>query len=122
ADDDAVFIPDVGSPVIWACRYLSMNGRRRLVGSFAHGSMANAVSQSIGAQLTYPGRQIVALAGDGGLAMLMGELLTIAQFELPVKIVTYNNSSLNFVEVEMKSDGFVNFGTGLTNPNLAEMV
>lgn len=122
ADDDAVFIPDVGSPVIWASRYLTMNGKRRLVGSFAHGSMANAVSQSIGAQLAYPDRQIVALAGDGGLAMLMGELLTIAQFELPVKIVTYNNSSLNFVEVEMKSEGFVNFGTGLKNPNFADMV
>ena len=122
ADDDAVFIPDVGSPVIWASRYLTMNGKRRLVGSFAHGSMANAVSQSIGAQLAYPDRQVVALAGDGGLAMLMGELLTIAQFELPVKIVTYNNSSLNFVEVEMKSEGFVNFGTGLKNPNFADMV
>src|SRR5699024_5839187 len=122
ADDDAVFIPDVGSPVIWACRYLTMNGRRRLIGSFAHGSMANAVSQGIGAQLAHPDRQIVALAGDGGLAMLMGELLTIAQYDLPIKIVTFNNSSLNFVEVEMKADGYVNFGTGLQNPNFADMV
>lgn len=122
AVDDAVFIPDVGSPVIWACRYLSMNGRRRLIGSFSHGSMANALSQGIGAQLAYPDRQIVALAGDGGLAMLMGELLTIAQYDLPLKIVTFNNSSLNFVEVEMKADGFVNYGTGLQNPNFADMV
>ncbi|MGJ4844705.1 ubiquinone-dependent pyruvate dehydrogenase [Leifsonia sp. Le1] len=119
--DDAVFIPDVGSPVVWASRYLEMNGRRRLIGSFSHGTMANAVPHAIGAQSAFPDRQVVALAGDGGLAMLLGELLTLRQNKLPVKIVVFNNSSLNFVEVEMKAAGFVNFGTGLDNPNFADV-
>ncbi|MCS5734846.1 ubiquinone-dependent pyruvate dehydrogenase [Herbiconiux daphne] len=121
ATDDAVFIPDVGSPVVWAARYLTMNGSRRLIGSFSHGTMANAVPHAIGAQSAFPDRQVIALAGDGGLAMLFGELLTIRQNELPVKIVVFNNSSLNFVEVEMKAAGFVNFGTGLDNPNFADV-
>lgn len=121
AAEDAVFIPDVGSPVVWAARYLRMNGRRRLIGSFSHGSMANALPQAIGAQTAFPGRQVVALAGDGGLAMLLGELLTLRQNKLPVKIVVFNNSSLNFVEVEMKAAGFVNFGTGLENPDFGEV-
>jgi pyruvate dehydrogenase (quinone) len=121
ATDDAVFIPDVGSPVVWASRYLTMNGKRRLIGSFSHGSMANALPHGIGAQAAFPGRQVVALAGDGGLAMLLGELLTLRQNKLPVKIVVFNNSSLNFVEVEMKAAGFVNFGTGLDNPNFADV-
>lgn len=120
ADDDAVFIPDVGSPVVWAARYLRMNGRRRLIGSFSHGSMANAVSQAIGVQAAQRDRQVIALAGDGGLAMLLGELLTLGQNEpLPVKIVVFNNSSLNFVELEMKAAGFVNYGTGLKNPDFS---
>ncbi|EKU46748.1 MULTISPECIES: ubiquinone-dependent pyruvate dehydrogenase [Brevibacterium] len=119
ATDDAVFIPDVGSPVVWAARYLTMSGRRRLIGSFSHGSMANALSQSVGAQAAYPGRQVIALAGDGGLAMLLGELITLTQNDLPVKVVVYNNSSLNFVELEMKAAGFVTFGTDLENPNFA---
>ncbi|GAB3410057.1 ubiquinone-dependent pyruvate dehydrogenase [Schumannella luteola] len=119
ADEDAVFLPDVGSPVVWASRYLRMNGRRRLIGSFAHGSMANALPQAIGAQAAFPGRQVVALAGDGGLAMLLGELLTLRQNKLPVKVIVFDNSSLNFVEVEMKAAGFVNFGTELDNPDFA---
>jgi pyruvate dehydrogenase (quinone) len=121
ASDDAVFIPDVGSPTGWAARYLRMNGRRRLIGSFAHGTMANALPQAIGVQSAFPERQVVALAGDGGLAMLMGELLTLRQNKLPVKIVVFNNSSLNFVELEMKANGFVNFGTDLDNPDFAEV-
>lgn len=121
ADDDAVFIPDVGSPVVWAARYLRMNGRRRLIGSFTHGSMANALSQAVGASSAYPGRQVIALAGDGGLAMLLGELLTLTQNRLPVKVVVFNNSSLNFVELEMKAAGFVNYGTGLDNPDFGQV-
>jgi pyruvate dehydrogenase (quinone) len=121
ASDDAVFIPDVGSPVVWAARYLTMNGRRRLIGSFAHGSMANALPQAIGAQIAHPDRQVVALAGDGGLTMLLGELLTLVQNRLPVKLVVFNNSSLNFVELEMKAAGFVTYGTDLVNPNFAEV-
>ncbi|WP_413249911.1 ubiquinone-dependent pyruvate dehydrogenase [Sinomonas flava] len=119
ADDDVVFTADVGTPVIWAARYLTMNGRRRLVGSFTHGSMANALPHAMGAQAAFPGRQVVALAGDGGLSMLMGELITLVQNRLPVKLVVFNNGSLNFIELEMKSAGFVNFGTGLDNPNFA---
>ena len=98
-----------------------MNGSRRLIGSFSHGSMANAVPHAVGAQSAFPGRQVIALSGDGGLAMLLGELLTIRQNKLPVKIVVFNNSSLNFVELEMKAAGFVNFGTDLDNPNFADV-
>lgn len=98
-----------------------MNGRRRLIGSFAHGTMANALPHAIGVQSVDPARQVIALSGDGGLAMLFGELLTLRQNKLPVKIVVFNNSSLNFVEVEMKAAGFVNFGTELDNPNFADV-
>ncbi|KAB1641923.1 ubiquinone-dependent pyruvate dehydrogenase [Gulosibacter chungangensis] len=121
ASEDAVFIPDVGSPTVWAARYLKMNGERRLIGSFTHGSMANALPQGIGAQSAFPDRQVIALSGDGGLAMLLGELITLQQLKLPVKIVVFNNSSLNFVELEMKAAGFVNYGTGLANPNFADL-
>jgi pyruvate dehydrogenase (quinone) len=119
AADDAVFTVDVGSPVVWAARYVTMNGRRRLVGSFNHGTMACALSHAIGAQTAFPERQVIALAGDGGLTMLFGELLTLLQNRLPVKVVVFNNSSLNFVELEMKAAGIVNFGTDLHNPNFA---
>ncbi len=119
AADDAVFIPDVGSPVIWAARYLRMNGKRRLIGSFIHGSMANALPQGVGAASAFPGRQVVAMSGDGGVEMLLGELLTLTQNKLPVKVVVFNNSSLNFVELEMKASGFVTHDTGLENPDLA---
>ena len=116
---DAVFTCDVGSPVVWAARYLSMNGRRRLLGSFNHGTMANALPHAIGAQSAYRGRQVIALAGDGGLTMLFGELVTLIQNRLPVKVIVFNNSSLNFVELEMKAAGIVTFGTDLQNPDFA---
>jgi pyruvate dehydrogenase (quinone) len=119
ASDDAVFTADVGSPVVWAARYLAMNGRRRLLGSFNHGTMANALPHAIGAQTAFPQRQVVALAGDGGLTMLFGELITLIQNRLPVKVVVFNNSSLNFVELEMKAAGIVTFGTDLVNPDFA---
>ena len=119
AAPDAVFIPDVGSPVVYAARYLSSGGGRRIIGSFIHGSMANAVPQAVGAQSAYPDRQVVTLSGDGGLTMLLGELLTLTQNDLPVKIVVLNNSSLNFVELEMKAAGYVNYATDLENPDLA---
>jgi len=119
ADPDAVFIPDVGTPVIWAARYLRMNGRRRLIGSFNHGSMANALPQAIGAQAAQPGRQVVTMSGDGGLAMMFGDLLTLGQLDLPVKVVVFNNGSLGFVELEMKATGFVNYGTDLADPDFA---
>jgi pyruvate dehydrogenase (quinone) len=121
AADDAVFTADVGTPCIWAARYLRMNGRRRLVGSFSHGSMANALPHAIGAQASQPGRQVVALSGDGGLAMLLGELITLRQQRLPVKVVVFNNGALSFVELEMKAAGIVTYGTDLDNPDFAGM-
>lgn len=121
AADDAVFTVDVGSPVVWAARYVTMNGRRRLVGSFNHGTMACALPHAIGAQTAFRARQVVALAGDGGLTMLFGELVTLVQNRLPVKVIVFNNSSLNFVELEMKAAGIVNFGTDLVNPNFASV-
>jgi pyruvate dehydrogenase (quinone) len=121
AADNAIFTADVGTPVVWASRYLHMNGRRRLIGSFAHGSMANALPQAIGAQAVDPARQVVALSGDGGLAMLLGELITLRQQRLPVKVVVFNNGALSFVELEMKAAGIVNYGTGLDNPDFAEV-
>lgn len=121
ASDDAMFIPDVGSPIVWAARYLTMNGRRRLIGSFTHGTMANALTQAIGAQFAEPNRQVVAMSGDGGLAMLLGELLTVAQYELPVKIAVHNNSSLNFIDLEMKAAGFPPYATDLVNPDFARL-
>jgi pyruvate dehydrogenase (quinone) len=121
AADDAIFSCDVGTPTIWAARYLTMNGKRRLLGSFNHGSMANALPQAIGAQVSHPGRQVVALSGDGGLAMLMGDLLSLRQLKVPVKIVVFKNNSLAFVELEMKAAGLLDFGTNLENPNFAKI-
>jgi len=119
AADDAVFTADVGTPCIWAARYLRMNSRRRLIGSFNHGSMANALPQAIGAQASQPGRQVVTLSGDGGVAMLLGELITLRQLDLPVKVVVFNNGALSFVELEMKAAGIVTYGTDLDNPDFA---
>lgn len=121
AAEDAVFTCDVGTPTVWAARYLHMNGKRRLLGSFNHGSMANALPQAIGVQASHPGRQVIALSGDGGLAMLLGDLLTLKQLKLPVKVVVFNNGSLGFVELEMKAAGLVDFGTDLVNPNFAKL-
>ncbi len=119
AASDAVFTVDVGSPVVWAARYLTMNGRRRLLGSFNHGTMACALPLAIGAQTVDRNRQVVAFAGDGGLTMLFGELITLSQNRQPVKVIVFNNSSLNFVELEMKAAGIVTFGTDLQNPDFA---
>jgi pyruvate dehydrogenase (quinone) len=119
AASDAIFTADVGTPCIWAARYLRMNGSRRLVGSFNHGSMANALPQAIGAQASQPGRQVVTLSGDGGVAMLLGELITLRQMRLPVKVVVFNNGALSFVELEMKAGGIVTYGTDLDNPDFA---
>jgi pyruvate dehydrogenase (quinone) len=118
---DAIFTCDVGTPTIWAARYLSMNGRRRLLGSFSHGTMASALPQAIGAQLTHPQRQVVTLSGDGGLAMLLGDLLTLRQLNLPVKMVVFNNGALAFVEMEMKAAGFLDFATDLRNPDFSQI-
>jgi pyruvate dehydrogenase (quinone) len=121
AAEDAVFTCDVGLPTVWAARYLAMNGKRRLLGSFWHGSMANAMAQGIGVQAAFPGRQVISLSGDGGFTMLMGDFLTLAQHRLPVKVVVFNNGSLGFIELEQKSTGFLDYGTELKNPNFAAM-
>jgi pyruvate dehydrogenase (quinone) len=121
AAKDAVFTCDVGLPTVWAARYLAMNGSRRLIGSFWHGSMANALAQGIGAQAAFPGRQVVALSGDGGFTMLMGDFLSLVQLGLPVKVVVLNNGALGFIELEQKSTGFLPFGTEFKNPNFAAM-
>jgi pyruvate dehydrogenase (quinone) len=121
ASDDAVFAYDVGLPTVWAARYLAMNGKRRLIGSFWHGSMANAMPQAIGVQAAFPRRQVISLSGDDGFTMLMGDFLTLVQHNLPVKVVVFNNGSLGFIEIEQKSSGFLDFGTTLKNPNFAAM-
>jgi len=121
AAKDAIFSCDVGTPTIWTARYLTMNGSRRILGSFNHGSMANALPQAIGAQVSYPGRQVISLSGDGGIAMLLGDLLSLRQLQLPVKVIVFKNDALAFVELEMKAAGIVDFGTDLQNPNFAKM-
>jgi pyruvate dehydrogenase (quinone) len=119
ADDDAVFTVDTGMCNVWAARYITPNGRRRVIGSFSHGSMANALPMAIGAQFTDRRRQVVSMSGDGGFAMLMGEFLTLVQYDLPVKVVLFNNSSLGMVELEMLVTGLPSHGTTNTNPDFA---
>ncbi|MET3804046.1 pyruvate dehydrogenase (quinone) [Nakamurella sp. UYEF19] len=111
SDDDAIFTADTGMCCTWTARYITPNGRRRLIGSWVHGTMANALPQAIGAAKTYPGRQVISLSGDGGLAMLMGELLTVKTHRLPVKVVVFNNSSLGMVRLEMMVAGDPPFET-----------
>ncbi|USQ70973.1 ubiquinone-dependent pyruvate dehydrogenase [Roseomonas mucosa] len=121
AAENAIFTADVGTPTVWAARYLKMNGRRRLIGSWVHGSMANALPQAIGAQCAFPGRQVISFSGDGGFTMLMGDLLTLRQQKLPAKVVVLNNGTLGFVELEMKAAGLLETGVALENPDFAAM-
>jgi pyruvate dehydrogenase (quinone) len=109
ASEDAIFTVDTGMNNVWAARYITPNGRRRVIGSFLHGSMANALPHAIGAQLAYPSRQVISMSGDGGLGMLLGELLTVAMYQLPVKIVTFNNSALGMIKLEMMVDGLPDY-------------
>jgi pyruvate dehydrogenase (quinone) len=117
--DDAVYTVDTGMCNVWAARYLTPNGRRRMIGSFVHGSMANALPQAIGAQLAYPGRQVVSLSGDGGLSMLLGDLITVRDLGLPVKIVLFDNATLGMVKLEMMVDGLPSFGTDVPETDYA---
>jgi pyruvate dehydrogenase (quinone) len=121
ADDDAIFTCDVGTPIAWTARYLRVNGRRRIIGSFNHGSMANAMLHAIGAQSACPARQVISFSGDGGFTMMMGEFVTLLQQDLPVKVIVLNNGTLGFVELEMKAGGFPDSGCELKNPNFAAM-
>jgi Thiamine pyrophosphate-requiring enzymes [acetolactate synthase, pyruvate dehydrogenase (cytochrome), glyoxylate carboligase, phosphonopyruvate decarboxylase] len=120
AAPDAILTCDTGTPTLWAARYLTMNGQRRLLGSFNHGSMANALPQAIGAQASHPGRQVVALCGDGGLAMLMGDLLSLRQLKLPVKVIVFRNDALAFVELEMKATRVPRLRNGPRQPGFRE--
>jgi len=121
AAEDAIFSCDVGTPIGWTARYLKVNGKRRLVGSFNHGSMANAMMHAIGAQSAFPERQVISLSGDGGFTMMMGEFVTLLQMGLPVKVIVLNNGALGFVELEMKAGGFPDTYVALKNPNFAAM-
>jgi pyruvate dehydrogenase (quinone) len=121
AAEDAIFSCDVGTPIIWTARYLTVNGKRRILGSFNHGSMANAMLQAIGAQAAYPDRQVISMSGDGGFSMMMGDFITLIQMGLPVKVIVLNNGTLGFVEMEMKASGFLDTGCDLKNPNFALM-
>jgi pyruvate dehydrogenase (quinone) len=121
AAPDAIFTADTGTPNIWAARYLRAARERRIIGSLSHGSMANALPQAIGAQLRYPGRQVIALSGDGGLSMLLGELITLTHYQLPVNVVVFDNGSLAFIDLEMKAAGFPPWQTDLHNPDFARM-
>lgn len=121
AASDAIFTCDVGTPTVWAARFLEMNGKRRLIGSFNHGSMANALAQAIGAKAYAPDKQVIAICGDGGFSMLMGDFISLKQLNLPIKVVIINNGTLGFVELEMKASGILDDGTGLQNPDFAAM-
>lgn len=119
ATEDAILTGDCGSAMVWVLRHFNTNGKRRTLLSMRHGTMANAMPMALGLKKAFPGRQVISLSGDGGLAMLMGDLLTIHQENLPIKIVVLNNSSLNFVELEMKTEGLLNNYTDLKNPSFA---
>jgi pyruvate dehydrogenase (quinone) len=121
AGPDAVFTIDTGMCAVWGARYLRAAQGRRILGSFNHGSMANALPQAIGAQTAYPSRQVISLSGDGGLSMLLGELLTIAQYQLPVKVVLFNNHRLGMVQLEQEAAGLPHYGCELKNPNFAAL-
>lgn len=121
AADNALFTADCGSPMVWLLRHIRVNGRRRTLTSLLHGTMANAMPQSLGLQKAFPGRQVVALCGDGGLTMLMGDLLTAVQENLPIKIVVFNNGSLNFVELEQKVEGLLDNYTEQKNPDFGQL-
>src|SRR4029077_13019273 len=121
AAPDAILTCDTGTPTLWAARYLTMNGQGRLLGSFNHGSMANAMPQAIGAQASHPGRQVISLSGDGGFSMLMGDVITLKHQKLPVKVIIFKNQALTFVELEQKASGLLEFGTDLQSPDFAKI-
>jgi len=121
ADADAMFTADGGSPMVWVLRHVRANGRRRTLVSLLHGTMANAMPQALGLKKAFPGRQVISLSGDGGLAMLLGDLLTAVQEKIPIKVVVFNNGALDFVELEMKVEGLLDSYTDLENPDFSKL-
>lgn len=121
AGNDAIFTADTGMCNVWSARYIAPAKNRRLIASFSHGSMANALPQAIGAQLCFPERQVISMSGDGGLAMLMGDLLTVAQYNLPIKILLFDNAALGMVKLEMEVAGLPDWQTDLKNPDFAKV-
>ena len=121
AAKDAVFTADTGMCNVWTARYIDPLGTRRLIGSFLHGSMANALPHAIGAQVAYPGRQVISVSGDGGLSMLLGELVTARMYDLPINVVVFNNSTLGMVKLEMLVNGLPDFGTNVHDVNYAKI-
>lgn len=121
AADDALFTGDDGTAVVWLHQYVKVNGKRRTFGSLLHGTMATALSSALGLQAAQPGRQVIALCGDGGLAMLFGELMTTIQEDLPIKIAVFDNGKLGFVEIEQKTEGLRPVFTDLKNPDFGEV-
>lgn len=121
ASDDAIFTVDTGMTCVWGARYLQATGKRHMLGSFNHGSMANALPQAIGASLAYPERQVLALCGDGGLSMTLGDLETIVQYKLPIKVIVFNNRALGMVKLEMEVAGLPDWQTDMLNPDFAQV-
>ena len=121
ADDDAIFTVDTGMSAVWAARYLKAGKNRYLTGSFNHGSMANAMPMAMGAGLSFPDRQVIAFCGDGGISMLLGDLMTISQYEIPVKIIIFNNRTLGMVKLEMRVEGYVDWNTDMVNPDFVKL-
>jgi pyruvate dehydrogenase (quinone) len=121
ADEDTVFVADDGTVGVWMLRHIPANGKRRMFASLLHGTMAGGMTSAIGAQKAQPGRQVIALCGDGGFSMLMGDLLTLVQEELPVKIAIFDNTKLGFVEIEQKTEGMLATYTDLKNPDFGEV-
>ena len=121
SSDDAIYTVDTGMTCVWGARYLQATGKRHMLGSFNHGSMANALPQAIGAALACPDRQVIALCGDGGLSMTLGDLETVVQYKLPIKVIVFNNRSLGMVKLEMEVDGLPDWQTNMLNPNFAQV-
>ena len=121
ADDDAIFTVDTGMSAVWAARYLKAGRKRYLTGSFNHGSMANAMPMAMGAGLCYPDRQVIAFCGDGGISMLLGDLMTISQYQIPVKIIIFNNGALGMVKLEMRVEGYMDWQTNMVNPDFIKL-
>jgi pyruvate dehydrogenase (quinone) len=121
ADDDAIFTVDTGMSAVWAARYLKAGANRYLTGSFNHGSMANAMPMAMGAGLSQPDRQVIAFCGDGGISMLLGDLMTISQYQIPVKIIIFNNRSLAMVKLEMRVEGYMDWQTDMVNPDFVKL-